>query len=362
MAMRTETAARALFVAIFALTLYLVYLIFKPFLPGIAWAIVLTVASLPLYERMVRWLRGRAWLAAAVMSMLVATVIVVPCVLAVVKIGKGLVDGYQRLEASWGATDSAGTILDRVPWMKDAAEWVGQYVDLGAIDVQKIGLSAAKTVANAAAGKSGAFVADAVSTILTLVVLLLTMATLFHEGPKLVQLARRYLPLSEADRDAVFSELRDVTRSVFIGGLLTALVQGVLGAIGWAMVGLPEAVTFGAAMFFCALLPMGTAIIWGPGALWLLVSGHHWAALVLALWGALVVSMADNLVRPLLIGRGVRMHSLLVFFSIFGGILAFGLIGLFIGPLIITFFLFLMEVAKRDFFRDAAPVEEARKA
>lgn len=361
MSVRSETAARAFFVALFVLTLYLVYLIFKPFLAGIAWAVVLAVAFLPLYERMVRWFRGRAWLAATVLSLLVGAGIVVPCALAVVKIGKGLVDGYHRLESYWGETGSAGAMLDRVPWAKDAVEWAGQYVDLEAIDLQKIALSAAKTVANAAAGKSGAFVADAVSTILTVIVLLLTMATLFHEGPKLVQLVRRYLPLSEADRDAALTELRDVTRSVFLGGLLTAFAQGILGAIGWGLAGLAEPVTFGAAMFFCALLPAGTAIIWGPGALWLVVSGHPWAALFLTLWGALVVSMADNLIRPLLIGRGVKMHSLLVFFSIFGGILAFGLIGLFIGPLIITFFLFLLEVLKRDLFRDSA-AEEGSKA
>jgi predicted PurR-regulated permease PerM len=204
------------------------------------------------------------------------------------------------------------------------------------------------------AGHTTAFVTNAVSSVLTFVILLVTMVVLFQEGPRVLELARRFLPLAERDKDAAIEQLQQVTRSVFFGVLLTALVQAVLGGIGTAVVGLPSPALFGAAMFFAALLPGGTALVWGPATVWLFATGHPWKGGVLLVWG-LAVSSVDNLLRPLFIGRGARTHMLLVFFGIFGGMLAFGLVGLFIGPLVITSFLFLIDVARREFFPEEPP-------
>jgi predicted PurR-regulated permease PerM len=99
---------------------------------------------------------------------------------------------------------------------------------------------------------------------------------------------------------------------------------------------------------------VGTAVVWGPAVIWLFVDGHPIKALILLVWGAAVVSTADNLVRPYLVGRGVKMHTLLVFFGILGGIVAFGLIGVFLGPIVIALFLFLVEVARREYFEPSS--------
>lgn len=350
-----EWVFRGVFVALFALTLYLMYRIFVPFLPGIAWAVVLVVAFSPVYERMLRWFRGRAWLAAGTLSLALAAFVVVPAVLAAIQAGKGAVEGYHWLQSLRESGGAETDLLERVPALKDAREFAGRFVDVESIDLEDMALSALKTVGNALAGKSAEFVANAVQTLLTFVVMLVTMASLFHDGPAMVQAARRFLPMSEADRDALFLELRQVTRSIFFGVLATALVQGTLGAIGFAIVGIPQPVTFGAAMFFFALLPGGTAIVWGPAAIWLFATGSWGKAVFLLIWGVVAVSSIDNVLRPLFIGRGVRLNTLLIFFGLFGGMLAFGLVGLFLGPLIITLFLILVEVARRDLLREAAP-------
>jgi predicted PurR-regulated permease PerM len=348
--MRSENAARVLFAGLLVLALYLMYLIFKPLLPGLAWAVVLAVAFQPLYTRLARWLRGWEWTAAVVLSGLVAALIVVPATLAVIRVGQGVVETYTWLEGRV-AGGSSGTLgLGGIPWVRDAADWLGRYVDLSKVDLQAMALSVLKTLGNSLASRTSGFVADAVATLMTVVVMLVTMAVLFHDGPRFLALVRQFVPLSEDDKEEAFRQLRDVTRSVFFGVLFTALAQAILGAVGIAIAGLPAAITFGAAMFFAALLPAGTAIVWGPAAIWLLASGHPWKALFLAIWGVVVVASSDNFLRPLFIGRGVQLHTLLVAFGIFGGMLAFGLVGLFLGPLIITLFLFLLEIAKRDFF------------
>jgi predicted PurR-regulated permease PerM len=188
---------------------------------------------------------------------------------------------------------------------------------------------------------------NTIRSLITLAVLLVTMAVLFHEGPRLLDTVRRSLPLGDKDKKEVFAQMQAVTRAVFFGVLMTALVQALLATLGFAIVGLAGAVTLGAATFFCALLPGGTALVWGPVVLWLFFSGHPVKALIVLAWGVAVVGTVD-------ISRGVRMHLLLVFFGILGGIMAFGLIGLFTGPLVITLFLFFLEVVRRDFFTGEA--------
>jgi len=367
--MRSQSAGRAIFVALFVLTLYLMYLIFRPFLPGIVWAIVLAVVFHPLYLRLETLFRGRSWAAATLLSLLVAAVVVVPTVVVVVKVSQGLLQGYEWLEVqktepveTGGAPTDASELEERVreglekqaPEGSALRQWVDRFVDLEALDLREAATSTLKTLGNALVGKTAAVLKNVVSTLLTLIVLLVTMIVLFHEGPRLADMVRRLLPLSDQDKSGVFDLLRDTTRAVFLGVLLTALVQGALCGLGFAFVGLPAAVMFGAATFFAALLPGGTLIVWGPAVVWLFLDGHPGRGLFLLGWGALVVSTSDNVLRSLFIGRSVRMHALLVFFGIFGGMLAFGLVGLFLGPLAITLFLFLLEVLRRDLFREPA--------
>lgn len=359
--MRRENVGRAALIVLLAFNLYLVYLIFKPLLPGISWAVVLAVAFQPLYARLVRWLRGWEWTAAALLSGVVAAFIVVPSALAIVRIGNGLVQAYEWLKAN---VSSEGSLLERLralPVIGPTLDRLDGVVDLEKIDLQGMALSVLKTLGNTAASRTSAFVADALATLVTVAVMLVTMTVLFREGPRLMNVVRRLLPLAEGDREAALKQLQQTTRAVFFGVLLTALVQAILGGIGTAIVGLPSPITFGAAMFFAALLPAGTAIVWGPAAIWLLVSGSPWKALFLAAWGIVVVSMVDNFLRPFFIGKGVQLHSLLVFFSIFGGMLAFGLVGLFAGPLVLTLFLFLLDVVRRDFFPEGLTEERGTR-
>lgn len=350
--MRSEFAARAVFVALLALTLYLMYRIFLPFLPAFAWAVVLAVAFHPLYARLAALLGGREGLAAGLISLLAVVLIVVPAVVVATQVASGVTGAYEWLEAR---RDSGHTLLGDVraiPWATDAVDWVQERVDLESLDLQGMTLSTLRSVGSAVASRTKDLVVNVLQAVLNVALILFTMAILFRRGRELVPFLLRWLPLSAKDKQEVFDELRNVTRAVFFGVILTALVQGILGGLGFLFVGLPSPVTFGALMFVCALLPGGTAIVWGPAALWLLATGHPGKAIVLIVWGIAVVSTIDNLLRPLFIGRGVRMPSVLVFFGTLGGMIAFGLVGLFVGPLVITLFLALLGIARRDFFAE----------
>lgn len=351
---RSQMAARAILIALFAGTLYLMYRIFFPFLGGIIWSIVLAVAFYPLYLRLCKLLRGRRGLAAMAMSLLLAALIVVPCIVALVKVSQGAVQGYQWLQVRFGEGGTGADLSAAPAWVRDGADWIGSRIETLDIDLKGMALSTVKTVGNFLAGRTAGFLSGAASMLLNLIVMLILMTVFFQHGDRAVKAVRRYLPLSEKDRDAVLNELEAVTRSVFFGVLLTALAQGILGGMGTAIVGLPQPVTFAAATFLGAILPGGTVFVWGPAAIYLLAVGSPWRAAILVAWGAGVVSTADNFLRPLFIGRGVQLPGLLVFLGTLGGMIAFGMIGVFLGPLVITLFLSLLAILRRDLFPEGS--------
>lgn len=349
--MKTDTAVRAMFLALFALSLYLMYRIFLPFLPGIAWAIVLVVVFQPVYRKLVVWFHGRTVMAATVLSIAVAGFIVVPLLFAVVHLARGVVGSYTWLQGELAGGRSPLDLVRQVPAFARTLDFVGRYVDLQAIDLRDVSLNALQTLGNYLAHQAGSLAANVLRAVLTLIVVVVTMVVLFLQWPAFLNVVQRLLPLPEEDKKAVFRELDAATRAIFYGVVMTAAVQAVLGTIGFAIAGVPLPVLFGGALFFAAMLPSGTVLVWLPIALWVLISGRTGWGIFLLVWGGAVVSTVDNLLRPIFIGRGLRMHMLLVFFGTLGGMIAFGLIGLFTGPLVITVFLFLIEVAKRDLLR-----------
>ena len=142
------------------------------------------------------------------------------------------------------------------------------------------------------------------------------------------------------------SRMGEVTRAVVFGTLATSVIQGVSVAIGFALVGLPSPIVFGVLAGVLSVLPIGgTAFVWGPGAAWLLANGHAGEGTFLLVWGALVVGVADNLIRPLLISGRSEVPTLAVFVGVLGGLAAFGMVGMFLGPLVISLVVALVRFA-----------------
>jgi predicted PurR-regulated permease PerM len=150
------------------------------------------------------------------------------------------------------------------------------------------------------------------------------------------------LPTRETDE--IFDRIAKTVNASLYGNLLVRLIQGFLGGFMFWMLGLPAPVLCGAAMALCAVLPvMGTGIVWAPVAIFLALSGSWVKAVILAIWGGLVVGLADNFIYPILIASELRFHPLAVFFAVFGGLLAFGVSGIVLGPVILAITVALLE-------------------
>jgi len=157
------------------------------------------------------------------------------------------------------------------------------------------------------------------------------------------------VPLDQQRKADLLAHLCSVLRAVVLGSLATAVVQGTLVGIGCAIAGLPSPIVFGVLAIMGSLIPLiGATVIWVPAGVWLIVTGHPGWGVFLLVWGVAVVSSADNVVRPLFISSRAKITTLPVFIGLFGGVTAFGPVGIFIGPVLVALALALVEFAEEE--------------
>jgi predicted PurR-regulated permease PerM len=311
------------------------WLVLKPFLPGIIWASVLVCTFTPLHERLAARLRGRAWAASTIVTVVVAAFIVVPTIVAAVQVVQGSIEAYGWVQTAYNDNGLDLGANERWPRLEESFNRGKELIGLADVDVKATGINFVKKVGAIAAARAPGLLGSAVSLAFTFFVMLVMMFTLFAKGEALAGAFARSLPLPQDAADRIMRDLGRMTRSVFISVGLTALVQAGLGAIALLVLGVPNAVTLAAAMFFFAILPGGPAIVWIPVAIWLAANGHPWKAVLLAAWGVGVIGTIDNFLRPYFAKDGVNLPGMMLFLGLLGGLFAFGVVGLFAGPIIL---------------------------
>jgi predicted PurR-regulated permease PerM len=351
---RRRPYATAFFVVLGAVLAALSYVILRPFFEAIAWAIVLSVALRPLWIRIESRFRARRSLAAVVTSLLVALLVLLPTGLLVAALAGQAGQAASRLIGVLRSRDTVlGGDLTSLPVIGGGVAWVQQKTGITPEAVKQHAAQLVAKLSSLLASAGGGVVVGFLGGVMTF---LLTMVLLFfflRDGDEMADVVSEILPLSEAERKKAMQRLATMLQSIFRGSLLTAVVQGAVGGIGWALAGLPSAFLAGAAMAVLSLLPIGgTALVWIPGAIALAAEGRTGAALFLFVWGIIAVALADNLLKPLLIQGDGEMTTLVVFLGVFGGIAAFGLLGVFIGPIVLATAQTLLETMRRTARRE----------
>ncbi|MEO5961883.1 MAG: AI-2E family transporter [Thermomonas sp.] len=318
--------------------LYLCYRMALPFLPALAWALALALLLVPLQ----RWLEPKlrsTGLAAGVLVLLAGLVVVFPAML----IGDRMI-----AEASSGAEAIAATVdsgewrgkLQKYPMLAPAAVWVERQFDLPDT-VNAITSWLTSTVASLAR-----------ESVLQVIGMVLTLYMLFfflRDRRTILASIAALLPLSSADTARLFGDVDDTVHATVYGTLIVAVVQGTLGGLMFWWLGLPAPLLWGVVMGLLAVVPvLGAFIVWIPAAVFLLLDGSGVKALILTLWGAIVVGGIDNVLYPMLVGRRLKMHTLLAFVSIVGGLIVFGSSGLILGPVTFAIARLLLEIWNRQ--------------
>ena len=324
-------------VVLLAALAYLVWRIVTPLWQPLLWATLLGSLLAPANSRLATRLGGRARLASAITTILTVVLFLLPVAVIAGAVAAQAAQLLHKLnDQAPQAADAAALDLSSVPWLADPLDWLGKHAGISITQVQDWLVTAGKHVLQFLASSGGTFVLGALGTLVSFLLMLFVLFFVLRDGPALAQRVVRMLPIEERMRGKLWQHLKEVTRAVFMGIGVTALVQGALVGVGFWIAGLPSALVFGVLAALFALVPLvGTVIVWGPGALYLASQGDYGHAIFLTLWGTLAVGMVDNFLRPLLISGRAEVPTLAVFIGVMGGLQAFGFIGLFVGPIVL---------------------------
>jgi predicted PurR-regulated permease PerM len=359
--MNRDATNRVLFVILFLFVLVSAYRVIAPFLAGFTWAAVLVAAFRPYHDRLEHTFGGRQGAATAVITLLVAAFVALPILAAAVATVQGLITAIQWVVTNYQSGGMDLGLRDRWPALVDTGEQAKALLGLANVDLKAMAVSGLQQLGSLVAAGGPALVGGVFGLVFSFVVMLVAMPTFFANGERYFESLIAALPIPAADGRRIVSDLTVMTRSVFMSTVLTAAAQAALGGVALLALGVPHVMPLTAAMFFCALIPGGTAIVWVPAAVWLAATGHPWKATVLAAWGAGVVSTIDNVLRPIFAGKGVNLPGGVLFLGMFGGTVAFGLVGLFLGPIALYMTRELLAILRRDTQVVPVPALEANK-
>jgi predicted PurR-regulated permease PerM len=328
---------RATIIFLFALsmvTLWFCYLIAKPFLNPLFFAVVLAIVFYPLHARLYR-LIGNANGAAILSTLGVLLVIAVPAYILGIAVRRELTGIYQSLNARNGG--NGGLIHNLLQYVEKVRTWLGQYVDISQVDLRAELVERLQQFSSFLLSQFAGLAGGIGSFVLASVITFFTLFYLFRDGRALWRRIAALIPLSanrlEKLRDGVS---RTITASMY-GGMAVAVVQGFLTGLAFWILGLPSPVLWGMTAAIFSFVPfIGTSIVWLPASIILMLTGHLVKGLFLLGWGAVIVGLSDNIIRPLVISGHTRFHPLYVFFALLGGIQAFGIKGLFAGPVVLA--------------------------
>jgi len=331
-----ERLGALLFYGIVLFLVYLAYVIVSPFLAAIAWAAVLVVLTYPVYERLVPRIGPTA--AAVATTVGVLLVIMLPLIFVMIAFVRQGVQAVQNFELKFesGHFAAAANLWDRLQ---------ERFPSLGSDDLTTSLQGYGEKAASFVAFKMGAVLQHTAAFLFHLFVTVLVMFYLYRDGESLLTRFREVLPFTGRNRERMLGDARELIFASVTSSLLAAAAHGLFGGIAFAIAGVSAPIFWGVMMGFFSLIPLvGGALIWVPLAASLMIGGHWIRGLIVLVLCGVIVALVDNVLRPWLISGRTEIGGLLVFLGVLGGISAFGLLGLILGPVVLAMVAILLEV------------------
>ncbi len=344
--MERKHFAWMLIISLIILSFYLFYVVFSPFLVPIVWAVILAFVFYPLHRRLHHRLRGRKSFCALVMTIFVVFLIVFPFVYILSMLAHEAISTYAFFENGL-KTGRFQSILElkEHPIIQGLWQRFNQYVDLSELDLNSLLLENLRRVSVFAINQTSRIIRGFSFIIINFCLVTISLYYLFKDGDQLIKKIRQAIPLVPRDKDLLFARLEEMVYATIYGGILVALLQGFLGGLSFWFLGLSSPVFWGTIMAFLSFLPVvGPFLVWGPVVVYFFFQGSFFKGVVLLVWGGAVVGLSDNFLRPMLISKRTKLHTMLLFFGVLGGIKSFGLLGLIVGPLVVTICMTILDI------------------
>jgi len=345
--MKKEHIFLVFFLFVTLLSFYLLYTILSPFLESILWAILLAMVLYPLFRKLHVALKKKSFLSALLMTLLVVLVIILPLSLLIIALANEMVGAYHSVQdlIESGRLKAYVDELRQIRFLEAVWLRLDRIPGFSSMDPLDLLLKNLTQVSTFLFNQSSKVLKGLSTFVVTFIFTLLSLYYLFKDGHRLLEGLKEVLPIPSRERDLLTHRFKGMVRATIYGGLLIAIIQGMLGGLAFFVLGLPSPILWGTAMAFLSFIPIGgTALIWAPACILLFVTGAFVKGIILLAIGILIIGMVDNLLRPAFISSKTNIHPLLLFFAVLGGMQAFGLVGLIVGPLIATLCLTLLEI------------------
>ena len=329
------------FSALFIILAYLSYVTLSSLIQPIAWAVLLAFLTYPMYS----FINGRLLnerhpsICAAVMTVFIIFVIIAPTIAIGSIMAREAVDFYVRYQPLLRITPFPFREILSPELASKINDILFEYPRL-----EEIFLETTKNISSYGFQIARGFLGNTLGLIYKLLIIFIAYFFLVRDGHIILDYVKDIVPLVEEEQMRFMNRGKDTLRGAVYGVTLTSIIQGILGGIGWWIVDLPSPYLFGALTAFMAMIPfVGTPSVWLTGTIYLFMINEYKRALILLAWGIFVVSMVDNFLRPKFISDKAKISTFLVFIGAFGGIIAWGFLGLFVGPLILSLSVFFLD-------------------
>jgi len=337
-------------VAFFGLFIFLLYQmtnLLTPLLTPLIWASILALALYPIYRKLVRLLNGKRGIASAIMTFAALVLIIGPAVTLLIILVKQAVDIYQ-----WtSATIQTGRLAEL--WTQFTSSFVDKLLAhpaLVGLDIKSMVIKGIGNISSSLAGQIGSILKNSVILVVDVLIMLIALFFFFRDGEAYYNTVTDLLPFTKKHKDAIAQKFVDTFSAVINGVFLIALLQGFMTGIGFFLFQIPFAIFWGFLAAALALLPVGgAALVWLPGAAYLYLTGSTPSGVLLIVWGVLFVTLPDNFLKPLIIGRKAKIPTFVLFIALLGGLQAYGILGILFGPIIVTLLTVFVKIYREEF-------------
>lgn len=335
--------------AMLFLALYLGYLLMQPFWHTIILACIFAGLCHPIYALIKRKTGWPDYLASAGTLALLVLLICMPLVMFITQLIPQATSSIREL-AQWLSSAHLDSLVnDKIfPWLT----WLNEeltWLELDVVDLRNSLMNYSRTAGQKLVGWGTGLVFDSISIFVNFILMLLIMFFLLKDGESMVNTLRGLTPLRNEQEDNIIQGLRRMANAVLVGGFSVAAIQGFVGGIGLAIVGI-KPLFWGTVMVAAALVPIvGTGLVWVPAVIYLLLNGETGYAIFLLVWCGGLVTTIDSLLRPIIMRGSSKISLLFLFMSVFGGIQAFGALGIIYGPMILSFVLAMIDIYSKEY-------------
>ena len=345
-------AFTAVFFALLLFLLYQLALVFQPFLFPMLWAALLVHATYPFHGRLTRLLGGRDTLSAAILTIGTLAVVVAPLVVTGVLLVRETRAAEHEVRA-WIVSGGLERLPNQLATVPVVGEWLRTLLSiegLREISMEQTLMAGATFLSQFFVDQMGGLLKNTLLLVTDFLIMLLVLFFLYKEGKDWIATLHELVPLDKSHKQKIAERLDQTVRAVIKGMLVTALVQGLLAGAAYAVLGVPFPIVLTALTIILAPIPFGgTALVWGPVVVYLFWNGLKVKALIMLAWGVGVVSTVDQVLRPWLIGREVPIPVLFLVFSVLGGLVLYGPIGLFVGPVLVSLFMTALQIYREEY-------------